>query len=123
MSANLHESAFPSMRSVVSLPGSLRENSCSFVARNFLLEWRRSSVSASVPLSRCYKVFEDGLGKRVLLPSDFGVPLHAQYESIRARVGDGLDHTVRRARDYAQVAPDFIYRLVVRAVDARRFPA
>src|SRR5215831_10894242 len=73
----------------------------------------------SISTGDFYKLFEDGLRKLIFLPSDFRVPLHAEREPIRARVNDRFDHAVRRARDYAQIAPDLVDGLMMRAVDAR----
>src|SRR5215510_13237555 len=73
--------------------------------------------------SSFYKPFEDGQRKLVLLPSYFGMPLHAEREAVGTRIDDRLDNPIRRARDHAQIASDLIDGLMMRAVDARGFAA
>ena len=51
------------------------------------------------------------------------MPLHAERETIRARVDNRLDHSVGRARDHLKIAPDTVDGLVMRTVDARSFAA
>src|SRR5262245_25191847 len=75
----------------------------------------------SISTGDFYKLFEDSLRKLIFLPSDFRVPLHAERETIRARVSNRFDHSVWRARNYAQITPDLVDSLMMRAVNARGF--
>src|SRR5215831_3449654 len=78
-----------------------------------------SPVNLAASMNCLNELFEDGLRKLIFLPPDLGVPLHAERETIRARVDDRFNNPIRRARNHLQIAPDFIYGLVMRAVDAR----
>src|ERR1044071_706777 len=63
------------------------------------------------------EVREDGLRQQVILPTDFRVPLDAEYELFRARVDDRFDDAVGGPCDGFEVAAYDVYGLMMMAVD------
>lgn len=68
-------------------------------------------------------MIEDRARQTVVLPSYFGVPLHAEYELAASRILDGFDDAVRGPRNRNQISADVFNCLMMMAVDGRARPA